>query len=160
MIRDAVAGDAIAITEIYNPYVLGTTITFEEEAVGAEEMRARMEKNGRDYAWLVYEEDGRALGYAYAGRWKERCAYRSSAESTVYVAEGSYGRGIGRALYEALIPRLKDRGVHLLIAGIALPNEASVGLHEALGFTQAARFPEVGYKFGRWLDVGYWTRLL
>lgn len=159
-IRDATASDAEAILAIYNPYVIGTTITFEETPVGAEEMRGRIAKNGTEYAWLVYEDEGRVLGYAYASRWRERCAYRSSAESTVYVAEGAHGRGIGRALYAALLERLRARGVHVVIGGIAMPNERSVGLHEALGFERVATFPEVGNKFGRWLDVGYWAKLL
>lgn len=159
-IRDALASDAEAILGIYNPYVVGTTITFEETPVGAEEMRERIAKNGEQYAWLVYEDEGRVLGYAYASRWRERCAYRSSAESTVYVAEDAHGRGIGRVLYAALLERLRAKDVHVVIGGIAMPNERSVGLHEALGFVRVANFPEVGYKFGRWLDVGYWAKLL
>ncbi|MBU0927071.1 MAG: GNAT family N-acetyltransferase [Spirochaetes bacterium] len=159
-IRDALASDAEAIIRIYNPYVVGTTITFEETPVGADEMRNRIAKNGDEYAWLVYEGDGRVLGYAYASRWRERCAYRSSVESTVYVEEGARGRGIGRALYEALLERLRAKAVHVVIGGIAMPNERSVGLHEALGFERVANFPEVGYKFGRWIDVGYWAKKL
>lgn len=157
MIRDAILSDAEAVLGIYNPYVLNTTITFEEEPVAPEDMRARIAKNGRDFAWLVYEEDGRVLGYAYASKWRERSAYRFSAETTVYVDENARRRGIGKALYGALLPRLREREVHLALGGIALPNEGSVGLHESLGFRKVAHFPSVGYKFGRWLDVGYWA---
>lgn len=156
MIRDSVLSDAESILGIYNHYVLNTTITFEEDPVSPEEMRGRIAKNARDLAWLVHEEDGRVLGYAYASKWRERSAYRFSAETTVYVADAARRRGLGRSLYGALLPRLRERGIHLAIGGIALPNEGSVGLHEALGFRKAAHFPEVGFKFGRWLDVGYW----
>lgn len=159
-IRNATIDDAGAILEIYNPYILNTVITFEESPVGIEEMQARILKNGTDYAWLVYESGGAILGYAYASRWRERCAYRSSAESTVYVREGFHRQGIGRSLYSGLLDRLRAKDVHLVIGGISLPNESSVALHESLGFQKAAHFPEVGYKFGRWLDVGYWTLLL
>ncbi|MFA6508131.1 MAG: arsinothricin resistance N-acetyltransferase ArsN1 family B [Treponemataceae bacterium] len=157
MIRDAVASDADAILAIYNHYVANTTITFEEEPVSAEEMRSRIDKNGTTYAWLVWEESGRILGYAYAGKWRERSAYRFSAETSVYVDKDSSRRGIGRALYAALLPRLRAKGVHTVLGGITLPNEASVALHESMGFAPVARLPEVGYKFGRWLDVGYWA---
>ncbi|PKL26019.1 MAG: phosphinothricin acetyltransferase [Spirochaetae bacterium HGW-Spirochaetae-3] len=159
-IRDAMASDAEAIIGIYNPYVVGTTITFEETPVGADEMRERIAVNGHDFAWLVHEEGGRVLGYAYASKWKARSAYRFSAESTVYVDERSTGRGLGRLLYSALLDRLSEKGVHAVMGGITLPNERSVGLHEALGFERVALFPEVGYKMGRWLDVGYWAKRL
>jgi phosphinothricin acetyltransferase len=154
------ASDAEAIIGIYNPYVVGTTITFEETPVGADEMRERIAVNGHDFAWLVHEEGGRVLGYAYASKWKARSAYRFSAESTVYVDERSTGRGLGRLLYSALLDRLSEKGVHAVMGGITLPNERSVGLHEALGFERVALFPEVGYKMGRWLDVGYWAKRL
>lgn len=156
-IRDATLSDCKAILGIYNYYVLNTTITFEEEPVSEEDMTGRVVRNGRDYAWLVYEEGGTIRGYAYASKWRERSAYRFSTESTVYVEPGFQRRGIGRALYGALLPRLRSKGVHLVLGGIALPNEGSVALHEALGFRRVAQFPEVGYKFGTWLDVGYWA---
>jgi phosphinothricin acetyltransferase len=123
-------------------------------------MRARIAEVLETLPWLVHEEDGRVLGFAYASRWKGRCAYRFAAESTVYVADGHARRGIGRALYTALLSDLRARGVHCVIGGIAQPNPASVALHEALGFSKVAHFREVGWKFGRWIDVGYWEVVL
>ncbi len=159
-IRDATRDDAGAVAEIYNPYVLGSTVSFEEEAVTTAEMGDRIASHGGDHPWLVLEERGLVLGYAYASRWRERCSYRGSAETSVYVAGDARGRGIGKALYEALIERLSANGMHVAIGGVALPNDASVALHESLGFRQVARFPEVGRKFGRWIDVGYWALVL
>jgi phosphinothricin acetyltransferase len=112
------------------------------------------------WPWYVWEEQNAIAGYAYAGIWKERSAYRFSVESTVYVAENRLRRGIGAALYRALLPELKLRGAHYVIGGIALPNHASVGLHERLGFEKIGHFKEVGFKHGRWVDVGYWTLIL
>ena len=106
--------------------------------------------------WLVREEDGKRLGYAYATAWRTRSAYRFSVETTVYLAQNQTGRGLGSQLYEALFPRLKARGLHSAIAGITLPNPASIALHEKFGMKQVARFEEVGLKFGQWRNVGYW----
>jgi phosphinothricin acetyltransferase len=108
----------------------------------------------------VWEEDGAIAGYAYATEWKERSAYRFSVESTVYVAPGLAGRGIGTRLYEALLAELQRRKVHCVIGGISLPNDASVALHERLGFVKIGHFKEVGWKFDRWVDVGYWELVL
>jgi phosphinothricin acetyltransferase len=156
-IRPAVTADASALAGIYNPYITGTTITFEEAPVTAADMAQRIEDvNQAGLAWLVLEADGRVRGYAYATRWRARPAYRHSAESTVYLEQGASGQGWGQLLYRELIEAVRARGLHLLIGGIALPNERSVALHERLGFTKAAQFSEVGYKFERWLDVGYW----
>lgn len=160
MIRHARLEDALAICGIYNPYVLGTTVTFEEEAVSQEEMARRMAEVQASLPWLVLEEEGEVLGYAYASRWKARSAYRHSVESTIYLGEGMTGRGLGRSLYSALLAGLGEGGVHAVIGGITQPNPASVGLHEALGFRPVASFREVGLKFGRWLDVGYWELIL
>src|SRR5690606_39143142 len=99
-------------------------------------------------------------GYAYAARWKGRCAYRYSVESTIYLDLGARRGGIGTVLYAALLERLRSRGYHAVIGGIALPNDASVRLHEQLGFRKVAHFPEVGFKLGRWVDVGYWQIIL
>lgn len=160
MIRAASPGDAAAVAAIYNHYVRGTTITFEEEPVTVEGMERRIEEYGAALPWLVLEESGIVRGYAYASAWKARSAYRNSAELAVYVEQGQGGRGLGSALYEALIPLLAERGLHALVAGIALPNDASVGLHERFGFRNVGRFREIGLKFGRWLDVGYWELVL
>jgi phosphinothricin acetyltransferase len=106
--------------------------------------------------WVVAEVNDRVVGYAYASKWKGRCAYRFSVESSVYVATDHTGQGIGSKLYDALLDRLRAGKTHVVIGGIALPNEGSVALHERLGFRKVAHFNEVGFKFERWIDVGYW----
>jgi L-amino acid N-acyltransferase YncA len=161
MIRPAVESDADAIARIYNHYVLNTTVTFEEDPVSPAGMAARIaEVEGASLPWLVLEQDGQVLGYAYASKWKGRCAYRYSVETTVYLAPDQGGRGYGTRLYEELFARLRERGLHAAIGGIALPNPASVALHERMGMSKVAHFKEVGFKFGRWIDVGYWEKLL
>ena len=110
--------------------------------------------------WLVAEQTDQVIGYAYASKWKERCAYRYSVESTVYLDPSFTGQGIGTKLYEALLAILQRNSIHIVIGGIALPNPASVALHERLGFNKVAHFKEVGYKFNRWVDVGYWEASL
>jgi phosphinothricin acetyltransferase len=110
--------------------------------------------------WLVWEEGAGILGFAYASKWKGRCAYRYSAEVTVYVEPTCTGRGIGSKLYEELLAALRERNFHAVIGGIALPNPTSISLHERLGFRKIAHFEQVGWKFGRWIDVGYWQLLL
>jgi L-amino acid N-acyltransferase YncA len=160
-LRDALPADASALAAIYNHYVTGTTITFEEEAVGAADMARRIaDVQSAALPWLVAADGDGIIGYAYATKWRVRHAYRFSVESTVYLAPGRSGQGAGTALYEAMLDRLREAGYHLVIGGIALPNEASVALHEKLGFEKVAQFGEVGFKFGRWIDVGYWQRKL
>jgi phosphinothricin acetyltransferase len=156
MIREATAQDAERICAIYNHYVMGTTITFEEEAVSAEMMRKRITDVTAAYPWLVFEDGGEVMGYAYARKFHERAAYRHTAELAVYLANECHGRGAGSALYRDLIARLKQLKVHVALGGIALPNEKSVALHEKLGFKKVAHLEEVGWKFGQWIDVGYW----
>jgi len=156
MIRSATPGDAEAICAIYNPCVAETVITFEEREVPADEMRARMAGVTAALPWLVFETGGTIGGYAYATPWRARAAYRHSVETTVYVAPVCRRQGVGRQLYTELIARLRALGVHRAMGGIALPNPASVALHETLGFRKVAHFAEVGRKFGRWIDVGYW----
>lgn len=156
-LRDACAADAAAITDIYNHYILNTAISFEEEPVSAATMAGRIaDVQAAGLPWLVAIVDGRVAAYAYATKWRVRAAYRFSVESSVYAAPVRVRAGLGKALYGALLERLRAAGVHLVIGGIALPNDASVGLHEALGYAKAAHFTEVGRKFGRWIDVGYW----
>lgn len=160
-IRAAVASDAPAIAAIYAHYVLHSTVTFEEQPVDADEIARRVaavEASG--LPWLVRELDGRTAAYAYATPWRPRSAYRFSVEVTVYVADDARGQGHGRALYGELFAQLRALGRHAALAGITLPNDASIALHEAMGMTKVAHLPEVGFKFGRWLDVGYWHRLL
>ena len=155
-IRPATAADAAAICGIYNHYVETTAISFETEPVTAAVMATRIAEVQARFPWLVYEEQGEVLGYAYASKWKPRAAYRQSVESSVYLRHDAGGRGIGKQLYVRLFEQLKPLGVHLVIGGIAQPNAASVALHESLGFVKCGVFNEVGYKMGRWIDMGYW----
>lgn len=159
-LRVAVAGDAEAIAAIYAPIVASTPISFEEIAPTVAEMRTRIEKTLAAYPWLVAELDGTVAGYAYAGRWRERPAYRYSVEVTVYVRESAQRRGVGTALYGALFRILAAQGFHRALAGIALPNDASVALHERVGFTPVGVFREVGRKLGAWHDVAWYERAL
>ena len=156
MIRPASPSDAAAVAAIYNHYVAKTTISFEEEDVTVAEMAQRIADVGAKLPWLVFEQDGAVLGYAYATPWRVRSAYRFSVESTVYVAPGHGGKGIGSALYRSLIGALREGGLQVVIGGIAQPNPASVALHESLGFEKVAHFRRVGRKFEQWIDVGYW----
>jgi L-amino acid N-acyltransferase YncA len=156
-ILPASSADAEAICAIYNHYVLETSVSFEEAPVSTEEMAGRIaDVAAAGLPWLVLVEEGTVVGYAYATKWRARPAYRYSVESSVYLDVRHTGRGLGRSLYDALLAQLRERELHLVIAGIALPNEASVGLHERLGYRKAAHFNEIGLKFGRWADVGYW----
>lgn len=156
MIREVCLKDAKQICHIYNYYIKETDITFEEEVLAVSDMERRITDVTSSYPWFVYEEDGRILGYAYATRWKSRAAYKYSVESTIYVDRDTYKKGIGSKLYRKLIEELKEQGIHSIIGGVALPNEKSCALHEKLGFKKVAQFPEVGFKFGKWIDVGYW----
>ena len=161
MLRSATLTDAAAIAAIYNHYVAHTIITFEEEAVTAVDMAAQITATldaGRP--WLVSEEQGRVLGYSYASGWKSRCSCRFSLETTVYLDKDATGRGLGTKLYTALIGTLRQTKTHALIGGISLPNAASVALHEKLGFAKIGHFKQVGWKFGQWIDVGYWELML
>jgi len=160
MIRAATGADAAGICAIYNHYVTGTIVTFEEEPVTAAEMQSRMAAVLEKLPWLVLERDGAIAGYAYASPWKTRIGYRFAVESSIYLAPDCIGRGFGLALYSDLLERLRSGGIHCVIGGAALPNPASVALHEKLGFEKIAHFRENGTKFGRWIDVAYWQRLL
>ncbi len=160
MIRSAANSDAPRICGIYNEYVANTTVTFEETPVSASEMKGRIEEVTRDYPWLVCEDKGLVVGYAYGSRWRVRSAYRFSVESAVYVDSKFIGKGIGTGLYQELLLELRKRSFRSVLGCIALPNPASVALHEKLGFEKAGHFKDVGFKFGRWIDVGYWQMLL
>lgn len=160
MIRNAKPEDAQAICNIYNYYVLNTIVTFEEDVVLADDMAERIKKVSEKYTWLVYEQNGEIIGYAYAGEWKSRCSYRFSVESSVYLKNGFSGQGIGSKLYEALLKKLEKTDIHAVIGGISLPNEGSIALHEKFGFEKIAQFKEVGYKFEKWIDVGYWEKII
>lgn len=160
LIRAATTADAAAIQAIYAPVVEHTAISFEETPPSVAEMAARVEATMQDYPYLVAELDGAVAGYAYASQHRTRAAYRTSVDVTVYIAEGARRSGVGRALYGKLLPALAERGFHAAFAGIALPNEGSIALHENMGFTPLGIYHEVGRKFGNWHDVGWWQRLL
>lgn len=161
MIRVAKTEDAFKIAEIYNHYIANTIITFEKEPVTADEISTRItDVFSSSLPWLVLENNDEVIGYAYATKWRARPAYKNSVETTIYLAKDSGGKGFGKLLYSTLISTLTTSGFHTAIGGIALPNEASVGLHESLGFKKVAHFHEVGYKFDTWIDVGFWQMML
>jgi L-amino acid N-acyltransferase YncA len=159
-IRDATEDDGAACAAIYAPYVTGTAITFEYEPPSATDMAGRIAAAQQAHAWLVLEDDGRVVGYAYGGRHKERAAYRWACEVSVYLELGRRRGGGGRALYEALLQRLTERGLRTAVAGITLQNEASVGLHAALGFEPVGTYRRIGWKLGSWHDVAWVQREL
>ena len=160
-IRRATADDAAAIASIYAPYVIGTVVSFETEAPDEAEIGRRIVQGGDAYPWLVAcGEDGAVIGYAYACAFRTRPAYRFTVETTVYLADGASGRGTGTLLLRALLPVLEAQGFAQAIAAITLPNEASVRLHESLGFRQAGTYEKVGFKFREWRSVGLWQREL
>jgi phosphinothricin acetyltransferase len=159
MIRPVRPGDAASIAGIYNYYIENSTITFEEIPLSVREMEERILKISAKYPWLVWESDD-ITGYAYVNTWKERAAYRYAAELSIYLNHGCRGKGIGRELLGRLLEEVRKTGIHTLVSGITLPNEASVALHEKFGFKQIACFNEIGFKAGRWLDVGYWELIL
>ncbi len=157
LIRNAQVADAAALARIYNYYIENTCVTFETEAVSADEMAGRItDTNAIPLPWLVAADDERIVGYAYATRWKGRCAYRFAVESTIYLDSNETGRGTGRPLYAALVEAIRAHSMRSVIGGIALPNEASIRLHESLGFRKVGHFERVGFKQDRWVDVGYW----
>jgi len=160
MIRAVGEEDGKRICEIYNHYVQNTCISFEEVPVSVEEIEKRIAASTPAYPFLVYETNGDLLGYACASKWKERSAYRFTAEVTVYTDKDHLGKGIGSKLLKALLDDIKTRNIHVLMAVIALPNDKSIRLHEKYGFEKAAHFTEVGYKQNRWIDVGYWELVL
>jgi len=158
MIRPVQEKDVDEIVTIYNYYIAETLATFEEEVITAEDMLARIKKvNVSALPWFVAEDrSGKVIGYAYATKWRERFAYRFSVEVTVYLSPNQLSKGLGSQLYTALFSDLKHRSIHSVIGGITLPNPASIALHEKFGMKQVAHFKEVGFKFEKWLDVGYW----
>ena len=160
-VRLASATDAAEIAAIYRPYVEQTRISFEEEAPDAAEMERRIRGDmPRYHPWLVAEEDGRLVGYATSSPFRGRRAYRWTVETGIYVAGDAVGRGIGRQLLGHLLHLLEKQGYVAAIGAIALPNDASVALHECLGFSRTGTYRQVGFKIGEWLDVGLWQREL
>lgn len=160
LVRPADERDAPALAAIYEPIVRGTAISFELAPPDAEEMRRRVAATTARHPWLVADDGGTTVGYAYASSFRAREAYRFACESTVYVAEGARGRGAASRLYRALFALLEAQGFAVAYAGIALPNEPSVRLHERLGFRAVGVFSRAGWKLGRWHDVGFWERPL
>jgi phosphinothricin acetyltransferase len=159
IIRQIRQTDCEAICDIYNYYVGNSTISFEEQPVSFSEMEKRILEISEKYPWLVLENAGEIQGFAYAHKWKERIAYRYSAELSIYLKHGFEGKGMGSFLLSHLLEELRKTNIHYLISGITLPNDRSVALHEKFGFTKAAQLHEIGYK-KKWLDVGYWELVL
>lgn len=155
-IRMATAADARAVADIYGPIVAGTAISFETEPPSPAEMARRIAAVTSLAPWLVWDEGGQVDGYVYASRHHERAAYRWCVDVSVYVREGRRRGGIGRALYGSLFALLRLQGFRAAHAGITLPNPASVGLHESLGFLPVGVYRKVGFKAGAWHDVGWW----
>ena len=160
ILRAATISDAAAIQAIYTPIVESTAISFEEEVPSVEEMARRIETYSQTHPYLVAERGGVLLGYAYGSKHRDRSAYRLSADVTAYVSSAARGQGLGKQLYQALLPGLAERGYHAAFAAITQPNAASVALHESVGFTKVGIYREVGFKFGQWHDVGWWQRVL
>lgn len=159
-IRPVQPSDADAIASIYNNYVLNTAISFETEAVTVEEMRSRIMEISRKYPYFVAECDGKVAGYCYAHEWKSRPAYYRTWETTVYIDERIRHLHLGHRLMDKLVEECRGRECHALIACITGDNEASIAFHRSLGFEQVSLFKEVGFKFGRYLDVVDYELLL
>jgi L-amino acid N-acyltransferase YncA len=161
LIRLARIADAARCAEIYRPFVTDNWVSFETEPPDMQDMAQRIGSYGESHAWLVAEDEaGRVIGYAYASPHRSRAAYDTSADVAVYVDPAAARLGIGRALYAALFPLLREKGIHAVFSGIALPNPGSIGLHEAMGFTPIGIYREVGWKMGGWRDVGWWQLVL
>jgi phosphinothricin acetyltransferase len=159
-VRIATGDDAAAIAAIYAPVVRDTPISFELEPPDVETMRQRVLDTLKLRPWLVYERDGVVLGYAYAAAHRERAAYQWCVETSVYIGASARRQGVGRALYAELLPLLVRQGYVQAYAGITLPNAASVGLHESLGFVPVGVYRQIGFKAGAWHDVGWWALAL
>jgi L-amino acid N-acyltransferase YncA len=154
------ARDAAACAAVYEPYVTESVISFEQTPPDAREFAERIERITRTHPWLVAELDGDTVGFAYGSPHRERAAYRWAADVSVYLAARAQRRGLGRALYENLFELLERQGIRTVCAGITLPNPASVGLHESLGFAPVGIYRNIGFKYGAWHDVGWWQRQL
>lgn len=160
IVRNVHINDAQQLVGIYNYYVLNTIITFDDVPLKAQAFEEKITTINVGYPFLVFEEGSKIFGYAYAGKWRQKPAYKNTVEITVYLKEGEYGKQIGTKLYTELLKQLKERDFHAIIGGMTLPNKTSVRLHEKFGFKQVAHFKEVGLKFDQWLDVGFWQLFL
>ncbi|TGV04455.1 GNAT family N-acetyltransferase [Flavivirga rizhaonensis] len=156
MIRHLNLNDTEELLDIYNYYVLNSIVTFDDVALSLETFKDKITRINKDYPFIVFEENNEILGYAYGSKWRPKPAYKHTVESTVYVKHSVLGKQIGTKLYTALLSQLKEQNYHIVLGGLTLPNDASVKLHEKFGFNQVAHFKEVGLKFGKWLDVGFW----
>jgi L-amino acid N-acyltransferase YncA len=154
------AGDAAACAAVYAPYVRDTVISFEGWPPDVAEMQRRIEQVSSSYPWLVAEDDGTVIGYAYASAHRERASYRWTVDVAVYIAAEQHGRGVGRGLYETLFELLAEQGIRMACAGITLPNPASVALHERVGFQPVGVYRQIGWKAGSWHDVAWYQREL
>jgi phosphinothricin acetyltransferase len=155
-IRRATVGDAERIAEIYNWYILNTIITFETDMVSPQEMKKRIQGKTIKHDWIVGEWNQEVIGYAYYGPFRARAAYNHTVESTIYLSQESIGKGFGRAVYAKLLESVKSRGFREVVGVIALPNPQSIALHKGMGFEEVGVLKNVGYKFGRYIDVGLW----
>ncbi len=159
-IRDVRPKDCARITEIYNYFVRNTITTFDLQEWTVADMTENVMGKAKDYPFLVLEEESLVIGYAYAMRWKGRKAYDNTVEVSIYFDSEKTGGGRGKSLYKGLFDRLQEMGIHVVIAGVSLPNDVSVKFHERIGFEKVAHFKEVGHKFDRWIDVAYWQLFL
>lgn len=160
MIREVKLSDAKAIVDIYNYYILNTNITFEEKQLTVDDMEERIIEKTAKHPWIVYERNGQVIGYAYLSGWHNRSAYRYSNEASIYLDRNEKGHGIGKELFGQLLEVSKDYGVHTIVSGITIPNPESISLHEKFGFKKIAEFGEIGFKNNKWLNVGYWQKIL
>jgi phosphinothricin acetyltransferase len=160
MLREVTPADAAAIAGIYNYYVKNTVITFEEQPVSIGEMEERIRAITRRYPYFVLEENNELRGYAYINEYRERSAYRYTAELTISLRNGLEGKGMGSSLMARMIEEARKKGIHTIISVVTLPNERSAAIHEKFGFEQVACLKETGFKFEKWLNVGFWELIL
>ncbi|MEN3322483.1 N-acetyltransferase family protein [Mariniflexile soesokkakense] len=160
MIRPITIQDAQQIVDIYNYYVINSIVTLDLVSFSAQEFEDKIKTISNDFPFIVYEENNEVLGYAYANTFRTKPAYKNTVELTVYIKHTELGKRIGKKLYSELLFQLKNKNYHVVIGGLTLPNDASVKLHENFGFEKVAHFKEVGYKFGKWHDVGFWQLTL
>lgn len=161
MIREVRLEDAEQLSIIYNHYVLNSIVTFDDVPLSKDDFIKKIETIiSSSLPFLIFEENNFILGYSYANNWRVKPAYKNTVESTVYVKHNHQGKRIGYNLYLELLERLKSQGIHTVIGGLSLPNTASIKLHENFGFKKVAHFNEVGFKFNKWVDVGFWQLML
>ncbi|HLF45516.1 MAG TPA: GNAT family N-acetyltransferase [Chitinophagaceae bacterium] len=160
IIRQANKNDASAILDIYKPYIENTSFTFETEVPDLVDFQKRIDGNLENWPWLVCEDNGKITGYAYGSKHRERKGYQWCVESSIYIHDVYLQRGVGKVLYETLLEILKKQGYRNVYAVINLPNDRSVKFHEKCGFSFFAMYPNVGYKLGKWKNVGWWQKIL